>query len=117
MLNNIQVTLQGVDDILNTSEVISEALLKFNDTYKAVEYESFIEEYNYIGNGHLLVVESLIENGLNTQAKIYLKEYLKTIDDIEELFVPLAVGMEDFESSMSFEEWLNDLGIDIKEIK
>jgi len=116
MLNNIRVVLENENNILSTTEVIKKAFLLFKDTYKTEVYKDFINKYVYIGNGHLLVVEQMIAIGLNAQAKIYLKEYLKIVD-MEDLFVPLAVDMEEFESPVTFDEWLEDLGIDIKELK
>jgi methionine aminopeptidase len=70
-MNNLKVTYEN--EIKSTEDIISEAIEKAHRNFSMNEISDFIEKYIYLGNGHLLVIEALIENGFYKEARTYFQ--------------------------------------------
>ena len=126
-MQQIKVVLDGFEEELSTRAVCNLAIEKAHKSPSVKEWKNFIEEFVYLGNSHLLIVEELIENGFGKQAKNYFKallefwmeDYENKDEMIDEVFVPMSFGMEGYERNISFKEWIkkNNLEKVLKEIK
>ena len=124
-MEQIKVVLEEVEEEKSTEEIIEFAVKKAHKSPSTKEWENFINEYVYLGNGHLLVIEALIEEGFKKAADNYFKALInlwkkdyESIDELlDEVFVPFAVGMESFERNISFKEWIKENKLPLKDIK
>lgn len=126
-MQQIEVVLNGFKKELSARTVCNFAIEKAHKSPSIKERKTFIENFTYLGNSHLLIVEELIENGFEKQAKNYFKallelwreDYESKDEMIEEIFVPLLFGAEEYERNITFKEWVkeNDLQKILKEIK